>query len=73
MTFELASGTRPYDHTIYMTTLVYITTIFFDPDIKITESSYYFEDPINVTLCCSYDQDYGPTVVTLTRFHCIGS
>ena len=31
-----------YDHLV-------ITTIFLDPNIIITESFYYFEDPVNVT------------------------
>ena len=58
------SGTPSYDHLV-------ITTIFFRPKRKkITESFYYYEDPVNTTTLVLRPGFYGPTVVALKRFHC---
>ena len=46
-----------------------ITTIFFDPNVKITESVYCYEDPVHVTTLVLRPGFSGPTVVSLTRFH----
>ena len=39
-------GTAPYDHPVYMTTSL-LRPYSFDPKVKITESFYYFEEPVN--------------------------
>ena len=64
------SGTPPYGHPVYLCDHLVITTIFFkDPNVKITESFYYFED--NATTSLLRPGFYGPTVVALTGFQCI--
>ena len=45
------------------------TTLFIQPNIKITESFYYFKDPINTAPSLLRPTFYGPTAVTLTLFH----
>ena len=45
------------------------TTLFIQPNIKITGSLYYFKDPINTAPSLLRPTFYGPTVVTLTLFH----
>ena len=45
------------------------TTLFIQPNIKITGSFYYFKDPINTAPSLLRPTFYGPTVVTLTLFH----
>ena len=39
--------------------------------LKITESFYYFEDPVNTTTLLLRPGFYSPMVVTLMGFHCI--
>ena len=38
--------------------------------ITITESRYYFEDPVDAITSLSRTGFFGPTVVALTRFQC---
>ena len=64
------SGTPSNDHLVYATTSL-LRPYFFDPTVKITESFYYYEDPVNATTLVLRPGFYGPTVVALTRFHCI--
>ena len=45
------------------------TILFIQPNIKITESFYYFKDPINTAPSLLRPTFYGPTAVTLTLFH----
>lgn len=40
------------------------------PKVKITESFYYSEDPVNATTSLLRPGFYGPTVVALRGFHC---
>ena len=52
-----------------------MTTLFVQPpcyydQVKITESFYYFEDPIHATTLLLRPGFNGPTVVALTGFHC---
>ena len=62
--------TPPYGHPVYLRDHLVITTIFFkDPNVKITEVFYYFED--NATTSLLRPGFYGPTVVALTGFQCI--
>ena len=42
----------------------------YDPKVKITESFYYFEDPVNATTSLLPTGFYDPTVVDLRGFHC---
>lgn len=65
-------GTLPYNHPVYMTTLL-LWLYSFDPNIKITESFYYVEDPVNTANSLLQPRFYGPTVVTLTGFYCTNS
>ena len=60
----------PYNHPIYTTTLL-LWPYSFNPNLKITESFYYFEDLINATLSLLWPGFYGPTEVALMGFHCI--
>ena len=55
-----------------MTTLL-LWLYSFDPNIKITESFYYVEDPVNTTTSLLWPRFYGLSVVTLTGFHCTNS
>ena len=43
----------------------------FHPDVKISESFYYFEDLFNATTSVLRPGFYGPTLVASTGFHCI--
>ena len=63
------SGTPPYDHPVYKTTLL-LRPYSFKPNVKTIESFYYFEDPVNATTSLLRPGFYGPTVVALTGFHC---
>ena len=65
-------GTLPYNLPVYTTTLL-LWLYSFDPNIKITESFYYVEDPVNTTHLLLQPRFYGPTVVTLTGFYCTNS
>lgn len=69
MVLCLYSGTPPYYHPIVTTTLL-LWLYSFDPNIKITESFYYVEDPVNTTTSLLRPRFYGPTVATLMGFHC---
>ena len=66
-------------HSLYRTVEPRLTTTsllrpyFFDPNVKITESFYYYEDPVNATALVLRPGFYGPTVVALTRFHCMST
>ena len=42
----------------------------FDPNVKNAESFVYLEDPVNATTLLLRSGFYGPTMVTLTGFHC---
>ena len=64
------SGTPPYDHPVYKTTLL-LRPYSFKPNVKTIESFSYFEDPVNATTSLLRPGFYGPTVVALTGFHCI--
>ena len=64
------SGIPPYNHPVYTTTSL-LRPYSFNPNLKITESFYYFEDPINETTSLLWPGFYGPTEVALTGFHCI--
>ena len=64
------SGIPPYDHPIYKTTLL-LWPYSFKPTVKIIESFYYLEDPVNGTTSLLRPGFYGPMVVALTGFHCI--
>ena len=48
----------------------YSGTPLYDPKVKITESFYYFEDPVNATTSLLRTGFYDPTVVDLRGFHC---
>ena len=63
------SGTPSYDPLVYATTSL-LRPYFLDPNVKITESVYCYEDPVNVTTLVLRPGFSGPTVVALTRFHC---
>ena len=43
----------------------------FHPDVKISESFYYFEDLFNAATSVLRPGFYGPTLVASTGFHCI--
>ena len=43
----------------------------FHPDVKISESFYYFEDLFNATTSVSRPGFYGPTLVASTGFHAL--
>ena len=58
------SGTPPYDHPVYTTTSL-LRPYSFDPNVKITELFYFFEDLFNTTTSLLRPGFYGPTVVTL--------
>lgn len=63
------SGTLPYDHLIYTTTLLLqLLPYSFDPKLTNTKSSYYFEDPINTTTWLLPPGFYGPVVVIFTGY-----
>ena len=64
------SGTPPYDHPVFKTTSL-LRPYSSKPNVKNIDSFYYFEDPVNVTTSLLWPGFYGPTVVVLTRFHCI--
>ena len=54
---------------------VYTTTSLlrqysFDPNVKTTESFYYFKYPVNTTISLLPSGFYCPTVVASTGFHC---
>ena len=54
---------------------VYTTTSLlrqysFDPNVKTTESFYYFKYPVNATISLLPSGFYCPTVVASTGFHC---
>ena len=59
------SGTPPYDHRVYTTTSC-LRPYSFDPNVKITELFYFFEELFNATTSLLRPGFYGPTVVTLT-------
>lgn len=58
MTTSLIRPPRYYDH------------IFFDPNTKITESFYYFEDHVNATTLLLGPGFYSLTVVAFIGFYC---
>ena len=53
-----------------VTTRLYDHKYSFDPNVKITESFYYFDDNVTATTPLR-PGFYGPSVVALTVFHCI--
>ena len=61
------SGTLPYDHLIYTTTLL-LQPYSFDPKLTNTKSYYYFEDPVNTTTLLLPPGFYGPVVVIFTGY-----
>ena len=62
------NGTTPYGHPVYTTTSL-LRPYSVEPNVKISESFHYFED--NATTSLLRPGFYGPTMVALTRFHCI--
>ena len=60
------SGIPPYNHPVYATTSL-LQPYSFNPNLKKTESFYYFEDPINETTSLLQPGFYGPTEVALMR------
>ena len=63
------SETPPYNRPVYKITSL-LRPYSFRPNVKTTESFYYFLDPVSVTALLLRPGFYGPTVVTLTGFHC---
>ena len=63
------SGTPPYDHPVYKTTLL-LRPYSFKPNVKTTGSFYYFEDPVNASTSLLRPGFYGLMVVALMEFHC---
>ena len=67
-------GTVEY-RLIILPPLVYMTASLlrpycFDPNVKATESFYYFKYPVNATISLLPSGFYCPTVVASTGFHC---
>ena len=54
--------TPPYGHPVYKTTSL-LRPYSFKPNVKTSESFYYFEDPVNATTSLLRPGFYGPTVV----------
>ena len=54
-----------------LTTTLLLWPYSFKPTVKIIESFYYLEDPVNGTTSLLRPGFYGPMVVALTGFHCI--
>ena len=54
---------------VYMTTSL-LRPYSFDPNVKATESFYYFKYPVNATISLLPSGFYCPTVVASTGFHC---
>ena len=63
------SETPPYDCPVYKITSL-LRPYSFRPNVKTTESFYYFVDPVCATTLLLQPGFYGPTVVALTGFHC---
>ena len=63
------SETLPYDRPVYKITSL-LRPYSFRPNVKTTESFYYFVDPVSATTLLLRPGFYGPTVVALTGFHC---
>ena len=64
------SGIPPYNHPVYTTTSL-LRPYSFNPNLKITESFYCFEDPINAATLLFRPGFYGPTLFTVKGSHCI--
>ena len=58
----------PCNHPVYTTTWL-LQPYSLDPNVKVTESFYYFEDPVTATSILG-PGFYGAMVVTLTAIHC---
>ena len=68
---NMYSVTQPYENTLFIRPPGYYDYYSFDPNIKITESFYYFEDPVDASFLLLQPGFYGPMVVALTEFDSI--